>query len=92
MLPIPQRINSPQLRESWRKWLEIRLRGTRPRRPWEEFFAEQLDWLASPEIGTSPLATEVLNQSIRNGYTGLFPPKTATADRSIQPRRFGFAD
>jgi len=94
-LPIPQQINSPAFRETWRKWLEIRLRGTRPKRPWEAFFADQLDWLASSEIGTEPLAIASLNQSIRNGYTGLFTPKTkpdsAPRNPALPPRRAAWA-
>jgi len=85
-IPIPPKIDSPRFRELWSRWLAVRLGGRSPKRPWEQFFAEQLDWLATaPELGTEATAAESLAQSLRNGWAGLFPPKTSTAPSRVRP-------
>jgi len=87
-LPIPQAINSPKFRELWAKWLAVRLQCKSPKRPWEQFFTEQLAWLAGPQIGSEAAACEALAQSLRNGWEGLFAPKSGgpgAAARYQQP-------
>lgn len=86
---VPPSLNSPRFTTAWRRWTEIRMRGRKPQRPWGEFFAEQLNWLTSLDSAES--AVEAVEKSIRNGWTGLFPPsptynnRSRTA-RSVDPR------
>lgn len=68
----PESLSSAEFKTAWSDWKEYRL-GLRnkPKKP-EQMFAEQIRFLmAYPE----PIAIEILRQSIRNGWQGLFPPK-----------------
>lgn len=73
-LPIPLLLNTPEFVSVWTRWVAIRKASkSRPKTPWNEFFAEQLRWLE--KLGSVEAATESVSQSIRNGWQGLFEPK-----------------
>lgn len=68
---VPLLLNVPVFIEAWTRWIDVRKKSkSRPKTPWPEFFGSQLKWLEpmGPEA-----AAEVVNQSIRNGWQGLFP-------------------
>lgn len=66
----PPSLDTADFRAKWAKWEEHR-RGLKKPRDWRVLFGEQILWLS--KFPTSD-AIEILSASIRNGYTGLFPP------------------
>jgi hypothetical protein len=56
-------------------------RGYRKPKCWGDMFREQLDWLGKMSVED---ATEALQQSMRNGWQGLFEPKSKEA-KKISP-------
>jgi hypothetical protein len=59
------------VRGRFQEWIEIRMKMKKPKDP-AGMFAKQIEWLNGfPENDQ----VEILNQSIRNGYQGLFAPK-----------------
>jgi hypothetical protein len=66
---------SPEFFAKWDKWQTAR-RAMRKPKNWSVLFQEQLDWLSkySPEV-----ATQILSNSIMNGWQGLFEPKNGHA-------------
>lgn len=71
-LQIPNKLNTPAFISVWGRWLEFR-RGYRKPNSWGDMFREQLEWLSKMSVED---ATESLQQSMRNGWQGLFEPKT----------------
>ena len=70
---MPEAFSSSICEETWRKWITYRV----PKGGSLDFvfmFQEQLDWLGTH---TEAAALEILNTSMRNGWTGLFEPKNA---------------
>ena len=49
----------------------------------EGMFAEQLAWLAGYP---NAVAIEIIQQSLRNGWQGLFPPKGGATARAVAPQ------
>lgn len=87
-LIIPDSLNAEAFRDKWQKWIEYR--KTRAKvKDWFMLFSEQLEWLAHSNAET---AIEILSQSIRNGYTGIFPLKSGNkqAETSTPRRRSKF--
>jgi hypothetical protein len=69
---MPNNLNTPQFLDAWRDWQEYRLSlGGKNMNP-ARMFREQLRWLAQFPTDT---ATEILRQSMRNGWQGLFELK-----------------
>jgi hypothetical protein len=74
VVEVPLLLNTPDFKNIWARWIDIRKKSkSRPRTPWPDFFAEQLKWLE--RLGSAEAATESVSQSIRNGWQGLFEPK-----------------
>lgn len=73
---IPAALESPQFRAAWAEWLSYR-RGRRLSSR-EATLRKQLDFLASFGVDG---AADSIHQSIRNGWQGLFEPRT----RAVQP-------
>lgn len=72
IFPLSEKFIGKDFREAWIAWTAVRSGMKRPKQGWVEFFKRQLAWLETfPEAS----ATETLNNSLRNGYTGLFPAK-----------------
>ena len=69
----PPSLGVEEFKKSFNEWIDYRrgLRGTV--KDWSLLFNKQLEWLE--EFGPD-VAQEILDQSIRNGWRGLFPPKT----------------
>ncbi len=57
---------------AWKLWMEVRV-AMKKCKGFERMFQSQLEWLNGFEV---PKAIEILNQSIRNGWQGLFEPKS----------------
>ena len=69
---VPILLNTPEFLAAWAKWRTLRRKGKKPATPWADFFAAQLEWLA--KLGPTD-AVESIENSIRNGWQGLFEPK-----------------
>ena len=68
----PAQRDDPLFVSTWEKWMEYR-RGLRSQpKNSGVMFNEQLAWLAG---FPNDVATEIIQQSLRNGWQGLFPPK-----------------
>lgn len=81
---IPTALKSELFEETWGKWMKFR-RGMKKPGDWNALFSEQLQWLSRFQQAT---AIEILNQSIRNGWQGLFEPKEnnhASKNTSLNP-------
>lgn len=70
IIPLPLSGN-PEFLKSWNEWQKVR-KSKGKVKDWDTLFAKQIEWLKdySPEI-----ATGILNQSMRNGWQGLFDLK-----------------
>ena len=74
-LAVPKSVDTPRFRKQFSEWVECRMStGKRPSRP-IKFFQEQVLWLAG--FGEKA-AIEIIKQSVRNGWTGLFELKGGT--------------
>lgn len=71
IMDIPRELQTPEFVKAWRQWIECRKAHKKPK-SWPALFNAQLQWLV--QFGAHH-AVEVLNQSMRNGWQGLFPPK-----------------
>lgn len=76
-LKIPGSLNTVQFLGKWGDWMKHR-RGLRKVKEWRTLFQEQLDWLAQFD---ELVATEILANSIRNGWQGLFEPRGKTKEK-----------
>lgn len=56
----------------FRKWIEVRKGQGKKPKDWSTMFQAQLDWIAKQPQGDWG---EIVSQSIRNGWQGLFPAK-----------------
>lgn len=70
---IPNELQTVDFWTTWQRWMEARRGMGKKPKNWNVLFCEQLDWLR--QFGAS-VATEIIKSSIRNGYQGLFEPKT----------------
>jgi hypothetical protein len=77
-MEIPEKLKTPEFAEAWFKWQTYR-RTLKKVKDWDMLFGEQLTWLSRFE---PPEAVEILNQSLRNGYQGLFQVKTNGVHRN----------
>jgi len=67
----PASLSTEEFTVTWSEWVSFRMaKGGRAN--WEKLFQKQLEWLAP--MG-SRVAVSVLNQSMRNGWQGLFELK-----------------
>lgn len=71
-LIIPLLLNVPEFLQPWAQWQGIRRAGKKPKTSWEEYFAKQLAWLEGFGLQT---AIEIVANSARNEWQGLFEPK-----------------
>lgn len=71
LVKIPTILNIDSFKNVWVEWIQYR-RGMKKPGDWNALFQKQLQWLSqfSPQK-----AIEIVNQSIRNGWQGLFEPK-----------------
>lgn len=81
LIVIPKSLESPTFWASWQKWLKFRKGLGKKPKDWRVMFSSQLDWLAT--FGPTE-ATEILNQSMRNGWQGLFERKANNGPRTNQ--------
>lgn len=65
------------------RWVAFRKGLGRKPKDWDALFQEQLDWIAKQPRGQWD---EIVSQSIRNGWQGLFAPKQTTGARSDHPK------
>jgi hypothetical protein len=79
--PLPSSLDTQRMRDKWSAWMEYR-RGLKKPKAWERLFNEQLEWLTRFD---EPTAFEILSASIRNGWTGLFPPRGTDRAPSSPP-------
>lgn len=70
-LPVPENLKTPEFINAWQKWQTVR-RGMKKPGNWLILFQEQLRFLTQ---FNAQKATEILNQSVRNGWQGLFETK-----------------
>ena len=71
ILQVPECLSCDEFSKTWNEWVEYRMTcKVKPKQP-QRMFQKQLDWLATFPL---PDAVEILNQSIRGNYQGLFPP------------------
>jgi hypothetical protein len=68
-LDIPKELHSPEFTTAWQQWMTVRRGMGKKPKDWGVMFGEQLKWLKA--FGAME-AVEILNQSIRNNYQGLF--------------------
>lgn len=76
--------DAPEYSAIWERWLELRMAGKKPADgDWQRFFEGQFAWLGKypPKI-----AADIVSDSIRNGWTGLFPPKGTNGQKPPQRR------
>lgn len=82
-LTVPNELLSAEFTEKLVTWVERRMgMGKKPKCGWQVFFQDQIDWLGKY---TLPIATEILSNSIRNNWQGLFLPKTFNSDATRKP-------
>lgn len=69
---VPNCLRTQNFMTAWDKWVAYRQSNFKKLKKPEVTFNSQLEWLAAFPI---PVAIEILNASVRNGWQGLFPPK-----------------
>lgn len=69
---VPSSLNTPEFLKAWDLWVRAR-KGMKKAKDWNLLFQTQLDWLT--QFGPAT-ACSILGNSTRNGYQGLFEPKT----------------
>lgn len=82
--PFPKVLDTPRFHPLWDKWIDHRKAYKRPKRGWDKFFQEQLEWLA--EFGEEA-AFKAVEVSYHNGWQGLFPERYAARPELPQPRK-----
>lgn len=82
--PYPKVLDTPRFHPLWDKWIDHRKAYKRPKRGWDKFFQEQLEWLA--EFGEEA-AFKAVEVSYHNGWQGLFPERYAARAEPLQPRK-----
>jgi hypothetical protein len=83
-LDIPAVLHSPEFTAAWQRWMTFRRGLGKKPKDWSVMFSEQLEWLK--QFGANE-AAEMLGQSIRNGWQGLFERKTGQAGRKPESRQ-----
>jgi hypothetical protein len=63
---------SSSFKKQWSKWVEHRQAYKEPKSGWQPMFEKQLAWIERYE---EPIALEIMDLSMRNGWQGLFEPK-----------------
>lgn len=76
-LKVPDHLNTVPFLGKWGDWVRHR-RGFRKVKDWRVLFQEQLVWLAQ---FAEPVATEIVANSVRNGWQGLFELKGKPKDK-----------
>lgn len=79
---IPEVLKTREFMCSWERWKTHRRAFKKPK-DWAIMFHEQLVWLS--KFGAKS-ATEIVNASLRNGWQGLFEPRTETKTNGIQQK------
>jgi hypothetical protein len=82
-LDIPKELHSPAFTTAWQRWMTFRRGLGKKPKDWRTLFAAQLEWLK--DFGASN-ATAMLNQSMRNGWQGLFEVKQVNGHSGSSPR------
>lgn len=80
--PIPLFLNAEPFKTTWERWMRFR-RTLKAVKDWTTLFASQLKWLErfGPQV-----ASEILEQSMRNGWQGLFELKGKAASPPRSPK------
>lgn len=66
----PEKLNKPEFIEAWKEWEKYRKEKRQALKP--TTIKKQFDFLSKFDVGT---AVQIINQSIMNGWTGLFELK-----------------
>jgi hypothetical protein len=82
-LIIPLLLNVPEFMQPWGQWQAVRRAGKKPKTSWDEYFAKQLAWLEPFGLQT---AIEIVANSARNEWQGLFEPKRGGNGQQPQKR------
>lgn len=86
-LDIPTPLNTSQpFSNAWQRWMTIRRGLGRKPKDWNAMFSEQLTWLATFPPGR---AVRILEQSMRNGWQGLFEKGTEDGNDKNNARTHG---
>ena len=78
-LDIPVELHSPEFSSAWQQWMTFRRGMSKKPADWAVMFGAQLGWLKT--FGAAE-ATVMLNESIRNGWQGLFARNQNAHSRS----------
>jgi len=81
---IPTSLDSPSFRSVWSEWVVFR-KQKKACKDWDKLFEKQLQWLSQ---FTQEQAIESLNNSMRNDYQGLFPPKNHETNQRNPPKSY----
>lgn len=76
---LPKHLHTPRLVAKWAQWQTFR-RGYKKPKSWVDMFNEQIEFISKFD---EPTAYECLSASLRNGWQGLFEPKTSNAAHHI---------
>jgi len=76
-----EKLKTPEFMATWGKWMNYR-RGLKAVKDWKGLFRAQLDHLSGFDAST---ATEMLNQTMRNGWIGIFELKGTHAKDTGKP-------
>lgn len=68
----PINLQSKEFKAAFLEWVQFRMKMKKVG-DWNKLFSKQLEWLATEFTEDEAIAS--VNQSMRNGWTGLFPPK-----------------
>lgn len=79
---LPPALNTGRIQNKWKVWMNHRRAFKKPK-SWVLLFNEQIEWLSKFD---EPTAFEILSSSIRNGYQGLFEPKSNGASQNDKPK------
>ena len=81
-LVVPEKFSqNADFLNAWNEWMDFR-KSKKACKNWAKLFGKQLEWINGFEV---PTAIEILNQSIRNDWQGLFePPKNGHSKHATQ--------
>jgi hypothetical protein len=77
-------LDTERFRSVWAEWIEYRYDRSRPKQI-ELAFGKMLAFLSRFSVDE---AVECINQSLRNSWQGLFPPKKDSVAKTQPPRGF----
>lgn len=77
-------LKDEKFKAAWGEWKKTRMGMGKKPADWKVMFQKQMDWLEqySPDV-----ATEILNKTMRQGWTGLFPPDQKSTPPIPEPKQ-----